>query len=243
MSRTRRAVDKGRINNFESICRTLGIDDEGNVYGSFGDGQIFKYDPRTDCDNANFAVRVPIRPKGISFGRDYWKSETAWRTVVWDERRVASTAWTERDNSVLLRPQGRRGWRNPRTGAAVHPGIREGAQHPYATLSLTLGHDRKLYYGAPAANSTMAAAKPRSRSPDHLRSRERAKSRTSAKCCSRTAAAFSAPTPPIPAPMEPSTWWAPSKSAAKPGVKPEAGGKIGDEYYRLALLMYHPKPR
>ncbi len=29
---TRRTVDKGRINNWESICRTLGIDDEGNVF-------------------------------------------------------------------------------------------------------------------------------------------------------------------------------------------------------------------
>jgi hypothetical protein len=28
---------------------------------------------------------LPIRPKGISLGRDYDKSETAWRVVVWDD--------------------------------------------------------------------------------------------------------------------------------------------------------------
>src|SRR5215467_10557797 len=80
---SRRAVDKGRINNWESICRTLGIDDEGHIYGSFGMGRIFKYDPRTDSV-VELSVRIPIREKGISLGRDYLKSETAWRTVVWD---------------------------------------------------------------------------------------------------------------------------------------------------------------
>jgi len=32
-----------------SACRTLGIDDDGKVYGSFGAGRIFKYDPRADA--------------------------------------------------------------------------------------------------------------------------------------------------------------------------------------------------
>ncbi len=67
------------------VAGTLGIDDEGNVYGSFGMGQIFKYDPRTDSIQ-ELSMRVPIRQKGISLGRDYWKSETAWRTVVWDRQ-------------------------------------------------------------------------------------------------------------------------------------------------------------
>ena len=35
-------IDKGRINNWDSICRTLGIDDQGNVYGSFGAGRIYQ---------------------------------------------------------------------------------------------------------------------------------------------------------------------------------------------------------
>src|SRR6202046_3065479 len=75
-------VDKGRMNNWESICRTLGIDDQGNVYGSFGPGRIYKYSPVTDTIT-ELKVQIPIRQKGISLGRDYGKSETAWRAVIW----------------------------------------------------------------------------------------------------------------------------------------------------------------
>ena len=157
-------MDKGRINNFESICRTLGIDDEGNVYGSFGEGQIFKYDPRTDAIR-ELSVRVPIRQKGISLGRDYDKSETAWRTVVWDKPDAPVLRHRrERHDSVLLRSARPArtakcgGWGNCRI-----PGFDDRRDIPYATLSLTLGHDRKLYYGAAAANSITAAARARRR--------------------------------------------------------------------------------
>ena len=97
-------VDKGRINNWDFIRRTLGFDGDGNVYGSYGRGQIFKYDPRTDSIT-ELSAKLHIRQKDILLGRDYDKSETAWRT-----RNV-----------------------------------------PYATLSLTFGHDRKLYYAAAGA--------------------------------------------------------------------------------------------
>jgi len=63
-------VDKGRVNNWDSICRTLGIDDQGNVYGSFGPGHIFKYSPQTDTIH-ELSAQLPIRQKGISLGRDY----------------------------------------------------------------------------------------------------------------------------------------------------------------------------
>jgi hypothetical protein len=72
----RKTVDLGRMNNWESICRTLGIDDQGNVYGSFGEGQIFKYDPHGDTVR-ELEARLPVREKGVSLGRDYEKSETA----------------------------------------------------------------------------------------------------------------------------------------------------------------------
>jgi hypothetical protein len=71
------------MNNWESICRTLGIDEAGNVYGSFGPGRIYKYSPVTDSIT-ELKEQIPIRQKGISLGRDYGKSETAWRVVVWD---------------------------------------------------------------------------------------------------------------------------------------------------------------
>ncbi len=140
-------VDKGRMNNFDSVCRTLGIDDEGNVYGSFGMGRLYKYDPRTDSIR-ELSVTLPVRAKGISLGRDYNKAETAWRVVVWDQETRKFYGVEESETTLFsfdpyAGPDG-----EVRTLGQMC--VREFAGHrdvPYATLSLTLGHDRKLYYG------------------------------------------------------------------------------------------------
>ncbi len=144
----RRAANKGRINNFESICRTLGVDDRGNVYGSFGTGRIFKYDPRTDTIR-ELSVRLPIREKGISLGRDYEKSETAWRTVVWD-RQTRKFYGVEESASILFSfdPEAGKDGEIRILGQMCVPGFEDRRDVPYATLSLALGHDRKLYYAA-----------------------------------------------------------------------------------------------
>lgn len=146
----RKTGDLGRVDNWESIGRTLGIDDQGNVYGSFGHGQIFKYDPRTDRVT-QLTVRVPIREKGISLGRDYWKSETAWRTVVWD-RETRRFYGVDESATILFSfdPYAGRDGEVRRLDQLAIPGFEDRRNVPYATLSLTLGHDRKLYYGAAA---------------------------------------------------------------------------------------------
>jgi hypothetical protein len=145
---TRRTGDLGRIDNWESICRTLGIDDQGNVYGSYGEGRIFKYDPRKDAIT-ELSARVPIREKGISLGRDYLKSETAWRTVVWDEK---TTRFYGIDESATILfsfdPRAGKDGVSERLGQLCIPGFEDRRDVPYATLSLTIGRDRKLYYGA-----------------------------------------------------------------------------------------------
>jgi hypothetical protein len=147
---TRRAVNKGRINNFESICRTLGIDDQGNVYGSFGLGQVFKYDPRTDAIT-ELSCRMPMREKGISLGRDYNKSETAWRTVVWD-RETRRFYGVEESATILFSfdPRAGKDGEFQRLGQLAISEYAGRRDVPYATLTLTIGHDRKLYYGASA---------------------------------------------------------------------------------------------
>ena len=147
---TRRAVNKGRINNHESVCRTLGIDDQGNVYGSYGAGSVFQYDPRTDAIR-ELSVRVPIREKGISLGRDYHKSETAWRTVVWD-RETKKFYGVDESASLLFSfdPRAGKDGQIRELGQLCVPGFENRRDVPYATLSLTMGHDRKLYYAAAA---------------------------------------------------------------------------------------------
>ena len=164
---TRTLVDKGRINNWESICRTLGIDDRGNVYGSFGLGRIYKYDPRSDSIT-EVPLHIPFREKGVSLGRDYYKSETAWRVVVWDgeTRRFYGV---EESASLLfsfdpyageygqIKVLGQlcipsttvpTGLVNVPANWLGMPLAHEPRDIPYATLALALGSDRKLYFGA-----------------------------------------------------------------------------------------------
>jgi hypothetical protein len=144
-------VDKGRINNWDSICRTLGIDDEGNVYGSFGTGRIFQYDPRMDAIR-ELDAKLPIRQKGISLGRDYDKSETAWRVVVWDHDSKKFYGVEESASTLFsFDPAAPSGNQVKVLGQMSIPGFADGRDVPYATLSLTLGRDRKLYYAAAGA--------------------------------------------------------------------------------------------
>jgi len=146
---TGRSVDKGRMNNFESICRTLGIDDQGNVYGNIGAGQIYKYDPRTD-EITELPLHIPVRQKGISLGRDYNKSETHWRTLVWD---VATRRFYGVDESASLLfsfdPHAGPYGEVKSLGQLAVEAMKDSREIPYATLALALGRDRKLYYAVP----------------------------------------------------------------------------------------------
>jgi hypothetical protein len=146
---TRKSVDMGRVNNWESICRTLGVDDEGNVYGNSGAGQIYKYDPRTD-QITELPLRVPTRPKGVSLGRDYAKSETHWRTVIWDDMGKRFYGVDE-SASLLFSFEPRVGPQGEvrHLGQLSTEAAKESRDIPYATLTLTLGLDRKLYYAIP----------------------------------------------------------------------------------------------
>jgi hypothetical protein len=238
----RRTVsDKGRINNWESLCRTLGIDDLGNVYGTFGYGQIFRYDPRTD-DIREFSVRLPIQQKGISLGRDYNKSETGWRVVVWD---VQSRKFygVEESTSTLFSfdPNAGEDGEIRRLGQVCIPGFQGRRDIPYATLSLTLGHDRKLYYAAAGrefdysgsagvASSHLIAYDLRTGKIEDL----------GAMCLADGRAVIgtnSAHTGP-----DGTIYFAGAIEVRPQSGKPvEAAGDIGGVPYRLALLIYHPR--
>jgi hypothetical protein len=148
---TGKKADKGRINNWDSICRTLGIDDDGNVYGSFGAGHIFKYDPRTD-KISELEATLPIREKGISLGRDYDKSETAWRVVVWDHETKKFYGIEESASTLFsFDPAAPSRSQVKVLGQMAVAELAAQRNVPYATLSLTLGRDRKLYYAAAGA--------------------------------------------------------------------------------------------
>jgi len=235
---TRRAVDKGRVNNFESICRTLGIDDEGNVYGSFGRGQIFKYDPRTDA-LTELAARVPIREKGVSLGRDYHKSETAWRTVVWDG--ATRKFYGVDESATLLFSFDPQAGEVRALGQLAIAALAEKREVPYATLSLALGRDRKLYYGAAGREFDYSGSA--GAAVGHLITYDLKTGKTEdlgamlladGRRVLGTNAADTGPD---------GTIYMVGAIEVRPeaGKPPEAAGRVGDVWYRLALLMYRPR--
>ena len=235
---TRRSVDKGRINNFESICRTLGIDDEGNVYGSFGQGQVFRYNPRTD-EIEELPVRLPIRAKGVSFGRDYLKSETAWRTVVWD--RQTRQFFGVEESATTLFSFDPRSNEVRRLGQLSIPSFDESREIPYATLSLTLGHDRKLYYGAAGRefdySGSAGAATSHLVTWDLNSGRREDLGEMLLADGSRVLGTNAADTGP-----DGTIYLVGAIEVRAEAGKPmEAAGKVGSVYYRLALLIYRPR--
>lgn len=237
----RRSVDKGRINNFDSVCRTLGVDDHGRVYGSFGRGQIFCYDPESDA-LTELAHRLPIREKGISLGRDYRKSESAWRVVVWHPDRKVFYG-VEESASILF------SFDPLQEGAGAVRGLRQISQAgfqdrrdvPYATLSLSTGPGGLLYYGAvgkefdysgstgPAASHLITYDLEKGEMKD-----QGALTLRDGRPVLGTNAAHSGPSGNV-------------YLVGAIEVKPEAGeplksgGKIGETPFRLALLIYRPE--
>ena len=92
-------------------------------------------------------IRIPIQPKGIAFGRNYYMSESAWRTLVWDRR--ARKFYGVDESATLLfsfDPQAGKEEEVRELGQLCIPTFWGQRDVRYATLSLTLGHDGKLYY-------------------------------------------------------------------------------------------------
>lgn len=237
---TKAKVDKGRINNWDSVCRTLGIDDKGNVYGSFGAGRIFKYDPRTDSIT-ELSARLPIREKGISLGRDYNKSETAWRVVVWDqETRKFYGVEESATNLFSFDPYAAVGKQVQTLGQLAVSSFAGARDIPYATLSLTLGHDRKLYYAAAGKEFDYAASKGLAAS--HLITYDLRSGVVEdlgemhlpdGRPVIGTNAADTGPDGTI--------YFVGAVTVREDPGKRNYGGKIGGVPYRLALFIYHPK--
>ena len=237
----RRLTDKGRINNWESLCRTLGIDDAGNVYGSFGRGQIFRYDPRRD-EVRELSLRLPIRDKGVSLGRDYNKSETSWRVVVWDQE-TKKFYGVEESASTLFSFDPKAGAEGVirRLGQLAIPGFEDRRDVPYPTLSLTLGRDRKLYYAAAGrefdysgsaglAASHLIRYDPATGSEEDLgEMRLRDGRRVIGTNSAHTGA-------------DGAIYFAGAIEVRTEAGKPlEAAGQIGTAYYRLALILFQPE--
>jgi hypothetical protein len=239
--KARKAVNLGRINNPESLCRTLGIDDRGNVYGTFGRGEIFRYDPREDRIR-ELPLRLPIRQKGISLGRDYNKSETGWRVVVWDNPSRRFYGVEESASTLFSFDPNKEPHGEIRTlGNMSIPELADKREVPFATLSLTMGKDRNLYYAAAgrefdySGSAGLAVSHLISYSLDTGKSQDLGPMLLpDGRRVIGTNSAHTAPDGVI---------YFAGAIEVRPvnGKPPEAAGRIGDSYYRLALIIYRPQ--
>lgn len=236
----RRVSDKGRINNWDSLCRTVVVDNRGNVFGSFGQGELFRYNPESD-EIRELSVRLPIRQKGISLGRDYNKSETAWRVAIWDAETKAFYG-VEESATTLFRfdPNAGEDGELQTLGQLSIPGFENRRDIPYATLSLTLGHDRKLYYAAAGREFDYSGSAGLAAShliTYDLRTGKKedlgAMYLPDGRAVIGTNSAHTGPD---------GTIYFGGAIEVRPvsGEPLEAAGKIGPAYYRLALIIYHP---
>jgi hypothetical protein len=235
-------VDKGRMNNWESICRTLGIDDEGNVYGSYGQGHIYKYSPVTD-KITELPEQIPIRQKGLSLGRDYDKSETAWRVVVWDQTSKRFYGVDESESALFsFDPTASSDTAVKRLGQMAIPALASQRDVPYATLSFTLGLDRKLYYAAAEKEFDYGGSGVAGKA-SHLMTYDLRTGKMEdlgemhlpdGRPVLGTNAASTGPD---------GTIYFVGAIGVKgiPGAEGASAGMIGDTPYRLALFLYHPK--
>ncbi len=236
-----KAVDKGRINNWESICRTLGIDDQGNVYFNIDAGQICKYDPRTDAIT-ELPLHIPIRPKGVSLGRDYGKSETHWRTVVWDDQGKRFYGVDESASLLFsFDPKAGPYGEVKLLGQMAVGEVKDRRDIPYATLTLTIGADRKLYYALPQREFDYGGSS--GTGVSHLITYDLGSAEVKDLGEMRLAdgraviglnSAHTAPDGTV-------YFIGAIELRGAPGE--EAAGRIGNTPYRLALVIYHPSTR
>jgi hypothetical protein len=147
---TRVTTDLGRVDDWD-ICRTIFADDEGNVYGSFPIGRIWKYDPKRDRIFDLRGARVPLDPRATprTMSNPMLDRKVYWRVIEWEPKERAAYGVAVGD-SMLFRF-------DPHAGpeGTVTPVVRLCADRyldadpsliPVATLALTITPQRKLYY-------------------------------------------------------------------------------------------------
>jgi hypothetical protein len=200
------------------------------------------YSPQTDTIQ-ELSAQLPIRRKGISLGRDYGKAETAWRVVVWDEVTKMFYGVEESESALFsFDPSAKPEDSVKRLGQMAIPELATHRDVPYATLSLTLGHDRKLYYAA-AAKEFDYGGSDKIAEASHLMTYDLRSGKTEdlgemhladGRPVLGTNSADTGPDGAI-------------YFVGAIGVKEDSkdgdgsAGKIGTTPYRLALFIYHPK--
>lgn len=150
---TKKTTDMGQVQNWDAISRTLAVDDQGRVYGCWGEGRIWRYDPEKDAVE-NLLIQLPQREVGIPIHRAYWETEQTFTAVAHspDHKRIY---FLETGSSYLVEYDPHHG-----TEGKMHlldqicaDRYRGQRDVPYAMISFCRGPDNVIYYACNAATA------------------------------------------------------------------------------------------
>jgi hypothetical protein len=145
----------GRVTNWD-ICRDIFCDDQGNVYGSFPVGRVWKYDARRE-KVVDLSVRVPYDPTiyPTELGNPMIDRSCDWRAVEWDPTDKVAYGITCGSGSLLFRFDPHHGDEGSFTTLAkmcdtkfLDPSRKD---IPYSTLAFALDSRNKKVYFVPSA--------------------------------------------------------------------------------------------
>ena len=150
--------DLGKVDDWD-ICRTIFADDQGNIYGSFPVAQIWKYDPVKDevIDFPNIRLQYDMRVPPRTMSKPMIDRKVIWRVIEWDP--VDKVAYgIIGGNSMLFRydvHKGEEGEIEYLTTLTAPQYWNDSEVHliPFATLTLTVSQDRKIYFAPTASGS------------------------------------------------------------------------------------------
>lgn len=143
-------IDKGRVDDWD-ICRTIGTDDEGNVYGAFPVNRIWKYNPETDRIIDLQTVKVPndyrVSPRTMSNPKIDRK--TLWRIIEWKPDERVFYGITNADSRLFrFDPhKGSEGEIQALSPMCADKYLNDDPKKiPIATLAFTIAENNKIYY-------------------------------------------------------------------------------------------------
>lgn len=141
--------DMGRVDNWD-ICRTLLIDESGNVYGSYAPARIWKYDVEKDRIFNLEHLRLPSTLDSRTMANPMLDRRAQWRDIEWDP--VDKLAYgVIGGNNMLFSFDPDKGVEGEITPISLlcAPMYRDEDPFniPHAMLSLTINQvERKIYY-------------------------------------------------------------------------------------------------
>jgi hypothetical protein len=144
-----RSEDLGRVDDWD-ICRTIVMDDDGNVYGTYAPGLVWKYDVVQERIIDFERVRLPIVNQSRTMANPMLDRKAQWRIVEWDPVDKAVYGIVGGSNQ-LFRYDPKAGPEGTFTLLAelCPPPFRGGdtMSIPNATLAMTLSQkERRIYY-------------------------------------------------------------------------------------------------